>query len=285
MAAMILLSILLTGCDSDAPTPPTAAPKPPEPQSPEPQSAEATATPPAETDAPAESSAAHAGAPFVQPVDELGRVDGLTFWGWSADSQHFAFQTYYPGTGGRSCDQVATLHIVSAATDRYAAPPITTRYPAIESDVCTGPSPEEALAMLRPNALAQWDISGEHYIAPLHNTEGSDDWLVEPASGPWFRLTLAQTGKGNDGDAIANGGFRLEMHEIGHAGMPKVIESGERTREGLFDYQAAMVFPAPDDSHVAIIMKMARVDYEGDSYGFMSSGTTRIPDMVVEDGE
>jgi hypothetical protein len=77
----------------------------------------------------------------------------------------------------------------------------------------------------------------------------------------------------------------MEMHEVGHAGLPKVIESGERTREGFFSYQAAMVFPAPDDSHVAIIMKMARLDYEGNSYGFMSSGTTRIPDMVVEDGE
>ena len=74
------------------------------------------------------------------------------------------------------------------------------------------------------------------------------------------------------------------MLEVGHAGISKVIETGKRTREGLFDYQVAMVFPAPDDRHVAIIMQMSRVDYEGSSLGFMSNGTTRIP-ALVEDGE
>ena len=284
MAAMFLLSILIIGCDSDAPAPPAAA----EPATSAPDDATeeplATAEEPA-TAAEEPAAASGSGAPFVQVVDELRRVDGFTFWGWSADSKHFAFETFYPGTGGRSCDQVATLHIVSAATDQYLTPPVTTRYPSMESDVCPGPSPEEAMAMLRPDILGKWEISAASYIAPLLNTDDSDDWLVEPTSGPWFRLTLAQTGTSSASDAIGNAGFRLEMHEVGHAGVPKVIESGERIREGILSYQAAMVFPAPDDSHVAIILKMERVDYEGSSYGFMSNGTTRIADMVVEDGD
>lgn len=269
---MLLPLLFLAGCDSDTPAleAPPAPAAPVEPAAPEPPAAPETPPPAAEAAAPQ-------GAPFHQPVQGLKRIDGLTFWGWSADSTVFAFETYYPGSGGASCDETATLHLVSAETDQYVAPPITTRYPSIETDDCAGPSPQEALGMLREDVLKKFGISASHYIPPVINTEASMDWVVEPASGPFFRLTAAITGTSNPDEYQADAGFKLEMFEVGHAGMPKLIESGERTREGIFGYLPAMVFCAPDDSHVAILVQTSRLDFEGPSYGFMSNGTVRIP--------
>ena len=274
---MLLPLLFLTGCDSDTPT----VEAPPAPAASE---APADPEPPAAPETPAEAAiAVHADAPFHQPVQDQARIDGLTFWGWSADSTVFAFETYYPGSGALSCDDTASLHIVSAETDQYVTPPITTRYPSIETDSCTGPSPQEALSMLRGDILKKLGISASHYTPPVVNAEESMDWFVQPASGPLFRLETTITGTSSPDDYEADAGFKLEMFEVGHAGMPKLIESGERTREGIFSYLPAMVFCAPDDSHVAILVRTSRLDFEGHSYGFMSNGTARIPDMVVDD--
>ncbi|MDG1479072.1 MAG: hypothetical protein P8R54_05740 [Myxococcota bacterium] len=279
---MLLSILVLTGCDSD--TPAVAGPTVPEPLAP-PEMPASPASPEAPETPPEAEIAAYADAPFHQPVQDQARIDGLTFWGWSADSTVFAFETYYPGSGALSCDDTATLHVVSAETDQYLTPPITTRYPSIETDDCAGPSPQEALSMLRGDILKTFDISARHYIPPVVNTEASMDWLVEPASGPLFRLQTTLTGTGSPGDYEADAGFKLEMFEVGHAGMPKLIESGARMRAGIFDYLPAMVFCAPDDSHVAILIQTSRLDFEGHSYGFMSNGTARIPDMVVDEEE
>ncbi|MFT5686080.1 MAG: putative secreted protein [Myxococcota bacterium] len=271
---MLLSLLLFAGCDSDTP----AAPKPPASEAPDAVPEVPDPVPPeAAEEANAEAS------PFVQAVHGIARIDGLSFWGWSADSTVFAFETYYPGSGGASCDEHATLHVVNADTDQYVTPPVTTRYPRVEADICTGPTPQEAIAMLRGDILKQFGISAANYQAPVVNTEKSADWVVEPASGPWFRLTTAVTGTSNPDEYIADAGFKLQMYEVGHAGMPKLIESGKRTRDGVFGYLPVMVFCAPDDEHVAIIVQTSRLDFEGPSYGFMSNGTVRIPGMVVED--
>ena len=218
-------------------------------------------------------------APFHLPAVEGpgGPRDAFTFWGWSPDSRHYAYELYYPGSGGADCDMRGELVIVDASKDAYAEEGYARfAYPSAEGP-CTGPSPAEQADSQRSALLSKFDI--QPTVEVVANSGGDADWVVEPVDLGFFRLTLTQTGSAEAQKA----GYKLEMYEVGHAGMPKVIEAGTRHRDGVLRYSVHSVFFAPDDSHVAILIEKKQQDYEAVGTSYMTNAATMFPPWDTED--
>lgn len=251
---MLLPLMILLACDSEPPPTPAPAPEPAE--------------------RPTEHQPPPKAAPYTIPMVEGpgGPKDKLVFWGWSDDSSRYAYETWYPGSGAVECDQRIEIIVVDAGTDTYAEGGHSVyKYPSPEGP-CGGPSPEEQADKDRQGILKKHRITRSSAEVVL-NTGESGEWLVETEAAGWFRLTLARTG---DPETFKTG-YRLEMHEVGHAGTPKVIEPGTRMRNGVVDYGLHSVFVAPDKHHLAVVVQKTTRDFEALGTQYMTNATTPPP--------
>jgi hypothetical protein len=166
------------------------------------------------------------------------------------------------------------LVVVDAHSDAYApGGRLVFAHPSPEGP-CSGPSPTAQADAGRGPHLQKFNI--QPLVTGIVNSDRATDWLVEPADAGHFRLTIAKTG-GTDLSA----GYRLEMHEVGHAGMPAVIESGERMRDLVLDYAIHGVFLSPDRSHVAIVVEKTVQDFEAIGRSYMTNGAALFPPLTV----
>lgn len=203
-----------------------------------------------------------------------GPQDGFTFWGWSPDGRHYAYELFYPGSGAVDCDMRGELIVVDAHKDAYAPDGrLVFAYPSPEGP-CIGPSPTDQAEIGRGSHLQRFNI--QPLVSGIFNTNRSTDWLVEPADVGHFRLTLAQTGGSN-----LSAGYRLELHEVGHAGMPKVIEDGERQRELVLGYAVHGVFLSPDRSHIAVVIEKSTQEFEAIGRSYMTNGAALFAPLEV----
>lgn len=270
---LLLLALLLPACngsDGDAPAPPAEPP---------------VATPASETPAPeTPTPTVEPGAPFHQAStrEASSTYDDFTFWGWSTDGTHYAFETFDPGPGAVECEGRYDLFVIDARSDAYAEGGhvrLTHDEPEPTDGVC---APKDLVAAWSPHrdpTLQKHGIVRGGLIGPTPYQavdDGGELWTVETPRGP-LQLGFSVDTPGRDGVMTTPGAgaaYTLRTRQPG--GEWSVIEPGTRKRETVHNYalRDAFAFFSPDGAHAALFLTRTHLSFEGDRVTFMSNGVS-----------
>ena len=274
----LLAALLLPACngaDSDAPDSPGVSPAPsatPEPAAPSPP------PPPAPTVEP--------GDPFHQATTRKASstYDGFTFWGWSADGLHYAFETADPGAGAVECEGRYDLFVVDARTDKYAdGGHVSLKHnePEPSDGVCTprdlaGAWPARRDPVLDKHGIVRGALQGP--VAYQAVDDSGSLWQVATPKGP-LQLGFSVDTPGRDGVMMTPGAGASYTLKYRHPGGEwTVLEPGTRTRETVHAYSLGdgFAFFSPDGAHGALFVSRTHLSFEGDRVTYMSNGL-RVP--------
>lgn len=249
--------------------------------------AEVVAAPGPATAAPAAPAAATAtakprGEPFRRDGDVAAQVDALTFWGFSADGQRFAFETFYAGPGGARCEGEVDLFIVDVARDAYVpGGHVELKHRDPEGEPCDPPDLRAAMDARRGALLEAHGIVVGAFVPPAAPIPIGDDrvdiFLVDLARGRSGFLDIDVLDGGRErAHEGAGAGFKLTL-TVGER--PIVVEPGARRRPYVWDYDPGrgLVFVSPDGRGAAFLTATIALSYEGDRTSFMANGV-RLPD-------
>lgn len=271
----LLCVLALAGACTAPPRPATKADEPPTPAHP-------LAPAPAPTPTPAEP-APTLGAPYHRPGDRAAQVDGLTFWGWSADGRRFAFETAFAGAGGAACEGEVDLYIVDAERDHFVeGGHVEVKHTSPDAEPCDPPDLQAAMDARRPALLAAHGVVVGNLrapVAPLSVGDGRNDiFMLNLPSGKLANLDIdVLYGDRERAHEAQGAAFKLTLEVLGHP--PLVVEAGTRRRPHVWDYDPGrgLAFFSPDGRHAAILTAAIALSYEGDRTSFIANGL-RLPD-------
>lgn len=209
------------------------------------------------------------GEPYVLTEEPRmpGMRDRFTFWGWSADSTRYAYETYMPGEGGVGCDMVHDVWVVDARTDDFAPEghlQVAYDWPEGGPEGCTPASLPTRVAVERPAFLARHDIAVGRVVPPDAFAAGDDDTWSAGIYGFTFRVLYGTDDAYGDA-AQAGAAYVLSLAD-------RVLEPGERRRSYVLDYRPALLFRSPDGLYAAAMVQREHSAYEGTRWGWMSNG-------------
>ena len=226
--------------------------------------------------------AATRGEPFRREGDVAAQVDALTFWGFSADGQRFAFETFYAGPGGARCEGEVDLFVVDVARDAYVpGGHVEIKHRDPEGEPCDPPDLRAAMEARRAGLLEAQGIVVGAFAPPAAPIPIGDDrvdiFLVDLARGRTGSLDIDVLDGGRErAHEGAGAGFKLTL-TVG--GRSIVVEPGARRRPYVWDYDPGrgLVFVSPDGRNAAFLTATIALSYEGDRTSFMANGV-RLPD-------
>jgi len=215
---------------------------------------------------------------YTRPGDRASQRDELTFWGFSPDGRHYAFETYYYGPGAAECEGLATLHVVDADTDTYAeGTPLEIKHRDPGADRCDPPDIKAEMERHRAEMLHRHGILTGNQGAPIIptldiTTRGvSPSWTLMLPDGP-LRAELAVLHGGRENAGEPGAAYTLTLH--GAAGTKTLVEDGKRRRPFVWDYSldGGVAFLSPDRKHLAIVLTTKQLSFEGDRHSYLSNG-------------
>ncbi len=219
-------------------------------------------------------------AAYVRPGDRATQRDELTFWGFSTDGQRYAFETYYYGPGAAECEGVATLYVVDADTDTFAAgTPHEIKHRQPDAERCDPPDIKAEMSRHRDELFHKHDIVVGNQgapIVPVRESGGpgkAPTWTIALPGGPSLRAELSVQHGGRDKAGDPGAAYTLTL-AAGGAAPALVVEPGKRRRPFVWDYslEDGVVFVGPDGKHLAIVLTTLQLSFEGDRRSFMSNG-------------
>lgn len=228
--------------------------------------------------------------PFKRPGDAASQRDDLTFWGWSNDSARYAFEVRDHGPGATVCEGSYTLYIVDAARDTFAeGTPLKVEHKNKgDDDKCDPPDLGAEMEKQRPALLERHGIVITNQRAPIlpsrvGSTTGTDKipaWALQLGPDTLLRAELEVLHGGRDKAGEPGGAYRLTLKH--GADEPKVLEPGQRRRPFVWNYDldTGLAFLAPDGRHLAILVAMTQLSFEGDRHTYMSNGVALPPAWV-----
>lgn len=223
--------------------------------------------------------------PYARTGDAKDQRDELRFWGFSADSKRYAFETYYHGPGATHCEGQASLFVVDAETDAFVADtPLVLKHKQPEAEKCDPPDLRAEMDRHREEMLHRHGIVvGNQGPAIVPGPA-----ITEKGTGRSSTIALPG-GKQLRAELEVLGGDREKVGEVGAAykltlfadAEPKslVVEPGERKRPFMWDYSLdeGVVFVSPDKRHLAIVLGTTQRSFEGDRHSYMSNAV-KLPD-------
>ena len=258
-----------TPADPAAPTSGEAAPGAPEGAPEAGPSAAAPAEEPAADPGP--EAPPPAGVFELAPEQAVAKVaDRFVLWGWSGDSERYAFSTYSPGQGGRACDDSVEFFVVDAGRDAFVKGAYAEHAYGPEGDeVCPEPHPhrahDEALpARLAEHGIIEGQVGTRLALAPA----GEGRWSVALPGGTG-ELAFWVTGDARPAEGQEGNGYRAVL-SLG--GEQLVVEPGTRRRDWIWDYAPQALFLAPDGAHGLLVVERQGMGYEATHFTFMTNG-------------
>lgn len=222
--------------------------------------------------------------PYTRAGDPKDQREELRFWGFSADSQRFAFETFYAGPGATKCEGEATLFVVDSETDSFVeGTPLVLKHKEPDAERCDPPDLRGEMDRHREQVLHRHGIvvgtQGEPILArPEITTRGTGrtSTIEVPAGKPLHAVLEVLHGEREQAEKGA--AYKLTLH-AGEGTTPLVVEDGARRRPWIWDYSLdeGLVFVAPDRRHLAIVIATTQVSFEGDRHGYKSNGL-KLPD-------
>lgn len=229
--------------------------------------------------------------PYRREGDARTQTDDLTFWGWSADGTKYAFEVHDHGPGATTCEGSYTLFVVDATRDAYAdGVPLKVEHRKKEDE-----APCDDLAAqierLRPPVLARHgiDIANQRppiVPAPITTTTGREKhpmWSLVLGGGIVLRATLEVLHGGRDNAGEPGAAYTLTLARDGAD--PVQVEPGKRRRPFVWRYSldGGLAFRSPDGRHLAILVAMTQLSFEGDRHTFLSNGLALPPAWIPAD--
>ncbi len=233
-------------------------------------------TEPAPTPAPAPAPApAPETGPYTAAGDRAQQRDELTFWGFSADGRRYAFETYYYGPGAAECEGLATLYVVDADTDTFAAgSPLEIKHRDPGAERCEPPDLKAEMARHRDELMHRHEIvigNQGPAIVPTRAAATKPTWTLDLPGGP-LRAELEVLFGGRDNAGEPGAAYTLTLR--GPGDLATIVEAGKRRRPFIWDYSldGGVAFLSPDRLHLAIVLTSKQLSFEGDRHSYMSNG-------------
>ena len=217
--------------------------------------------------------------PYSRPGDPKDQRDELRFWGFSADGLRYAFETWDAGPGAATCEGEASLFIVDAEADAFLPDlPLILKHKQPDAERCDPPDLRAELMRHREELFHRHGIivgnQGPAIVPrPAVTTRGTGRTsTIDLPSGRQLRAAIEV--KDGDREKVGERGaaYRLTLGLEGDD--PRVIESGERRRPWVWDYDLdqGLAFIGPDGHHMALLIATTRRSFEGDRHSYMSNG-------------
>jgi predicted secreted protein len=219
--------------------------------------------------------------PYTRPGDRAQQRDELSFWGFSADGRHYAFETYYYGPGAAECEGLATLYVVDADTDTFAeGTPLELKHRDPGADRCDPPDLKAEMTRHREQLLHRHGIIiGNQGAAIVPNRDSTSStsrsatsaWTLNLPDAP-LRAELEVQHGGRDKAGEPGASYTLTLRGPGDT--TTIVEAGKRRRPFVWDYSldGGVAFLAPDKKHLAILVTTQQLSFEGDRHSYMSNG-------------